>query len=297
MLSQSELTSLQKIINDDTKSFEDLKIFSNSFFNKSIHYKVGITLSILIKDNQLSLSQEISSFYILYCLSEDEREKGFFPLNSLIIDILKETKIKTKRIFLFELLKNKITNNKIKIKDYINYTEQFKNNKKLEDDINLEIIKLSNNKEKILEKDLYLNPMIHEKKITDKKINDINNNNVQLTSEEPLFYFFKSNYMSYYESSTNLFRNEPYWIFPMLKHNFIWENNTYDKISFLLNQLLSNTPLTNEDCKYIITTFSKNPNIIKNINFTPDQMMSLIEKNESLSFEILAVICRVCLNE
>ena len=296
MLSQSELTSLQKIINDDTKSFEDLKTFSNSFFSKSIHYKVGITLGMLIRDHQLSLSQEISSFYILYCLSENEREKGFNTLNSLIIDILKETKINTKKIFLFELLKNKITNNKIKIKDYIKYTEQLKNNKKLEDDINLEIIKLSNNKEKILKKDLYLNPMIHEKKITDKKINDINNN-VQLTSEEPLFYFFKSNYMSYYDSSTNLFRNEPFWIFPMLKHNFIWENNTYDKISFLLNQLLSNTPLSNEDCKYIITTVSKNPNIIKNINFTPDQMMILIEKNESLSFEILVVICRVCLNE
>ena len=296
MLSQSELTSLQKIINDDTKSFEDLKTFSNSFFSKSIHYKVGITLGMLIRDHQLSLSQEISSFYILYCLSENEREKGFNTLNSLIIDILKETKINTKKIFLFELLKNKITNNKIKIKDYIKYNEQLKNNKKLEDDINLEIIKLSNNKEKILKKDLYLNPMIHEKKITDKKINDINNN-VQLTSEEPLFYFFKSNYMSYYDSSTNLFRNEPYWIFPMLKHNFIWENNTYDKISFLLNQLLSNTPLSNEDCKYIITTVSKNPNIIKNINFTPDQMMILIEKNESLSFEILVVICRVCLNE
>ena len=296
MLSQSELTSLQKIINDDTKSFEDLKTFSNSFFSKSIHYKVGITLGMLIRDHQLSLSQEISSFYILYCLSENEREKGFNTLNSLIIDILKETKINTKKIFLFELLKNKITNNKIKIKDYIKYTEQLKNNKKLEDDINLEIIKLSNNKEKILKKDLYLNPMIHEKKITDKKINDINNN-VQLTSEEPLFYFFKSNYMSYYDSSTNLFRNEPFWIFPMLKHNFIWENNTYDKISFLLNQLISNTPLSNEDCKYIITTVSKNPNIIKNINFTPDQMMILIEKNESLSFEILVVICRVCLNE
>ena len=296
MLSQSELTSLQKIINDDTKSFEDLKTFSNSFFSKSIHYKVGITLGMLIRDHQLSLSQEISSFYILYCLSENEREKGFNTLNSLIIDILKETKINTKKIFLFELLKNKITNNKIKIKDYIKYTEQLKNNKKLEDDINLEIIKISNNKEKILKKDLYLNPMIHEKKITDKKINDINNN-VQLTSEEPLFYFFKSNYMSYYDSSTNLFRNEPYWIFPMLKHNFIWENNTYDKISFLLNQLISNTPLSNEDCKYIITTVSKNPNIIKNINFTPDQMMILIEKNESLSFEILVVICRVCLNE
>ena len=95
----------------------------------------------------------------------------------------------------------------------------------------------------------------------------------------------------------NFFKNEPCWIFPMLNHNYIWENNTYDKISFLLNQILSDTPLTKEDNKYIITTVNKNPNIIKNINFSPDQMMRLIEKDESLSFEILVVVCKVSLNE
>ena len=296
MLSQSELTTLQKLINDETMTFEDLKKNCQPFLDNSFIAKVALTLSMLIRDHQLSFSQEISSFYILYCLSEKEKDKGYYSFISLVIDILKETKLKIKKIFLIELLQNKIKNNKMKIKEYKEYVEQLENNKKLEEEINLEILKLNKDKVKFLQKDLYMNPILYEKKIIDKKNNDTKNN-IQLTSEEPFFHYFKSNYMSYYDSSVKIFKNEPYWIFPMLNHNYIWENNTYDKISFLLNQILANTPLTKEDNKYIIATVNKNPNIIKNINFTPEQMMCLIEKDESLSFEILVVICKVSLNE
>ena len=296
MLSQSELTTLQKLINDETMTFEDLKKNCQPFLDNSFIAKVALTLSMLIRDHQLSFSQEISSFYILYCLSEKEKDKGYYSFISLVIDILKETKLKTKKIFLIELLQNKIKNNKMKIKEYKEYVEQLENNKKLEEEINLEILKLNKDKVKFLQKDLYMNPILYEKKIIDIKKNDTKNN-IQLTSEEPFFHYFKSNYMSYYDSSVKIFKNEPYWIFPMLNHNYIWENNTYDKISFLLNQILANTPLTKEDNKYIIATVNKNPNIIKNINFTPEQMMCLIEKDESLSFEILVVICKVSLNE
>ena len=296
MLSQSELTTLQKLINDETMTFEDLKKSCQPFLDNSFIFKVGLTLSMLIRDHQLSFSQEISSFYILYCLSEKEKDKGYYSITSLVIDILKETKSKTKKIFLIELLQNKIKNQKMKIKEYKEYVEQLENNKKLEEEINLEILKLNKDKVKFLQKDLYMNPILYEKKIIDIKKNDTKNN-IQLTSEEPFFHYFKSNYMSYYDSSVIIFKNEPYWIFPMLNHNYIWENNTYDKISFLLNQILSNTPLTKEDNKFIITTVNKNPNIIKNINFTPEQMMCLIEKDESLSFEILVVVCKVSLNE
>ena len=296
MLSQSELTTLQKLINDETMTFEDLKKNCQPFLDNSFIFKVCLTLSMLIRDHQLSFSQEISSFYILYCLSEKEKDKGYYSITSLVIDILKETKSKTKKIFLIELLQNKIKNQKMKIKEYKEYVEQIENNKKLEEEINLEILKLNKDKVKFLQKDLYMNPILYEKKIIDIKKNDTKNN-IQLTSEEPFFHYFKSNYMSYYDSSVKIFKNEPYWIFPMLNHNYIWENNTYDKISFLLNQILSNTPLTKEDNKFIITTVNKNPNIIKNINFTPEQMMCLIEKDESLSFEILVVVCKVSLNE
>jgi len=105
--------------------------------------------------------------------------------------------------------------------------------------------------------------------------------------------------MSYYPLNSNrlLLNNELNWILPMLQHNFIWENSTYEKVKLLLNQLLNNTPLTKDEMKYIISAIKKNPNIIKQINFSPNQMMQLIEKDESLSFEILSIICKISLNE
>ena len=296
MLSQNELTSLQNIINDESKSFEDLKASFNSTFNKSTHFKIILTLNILIKDNQLNLSQEISSFYILYCLSDIENNFSYFY--SLAIDILKETKIKIIKVFLYELLNNTIQNHQMKIKDYIKFWEKNENYKNVEERINYGIQEIIKNKQNIKEKKIYISPIIY----TDNKNKNINDYIFQINSEKSLFNLVESNYMSYYpctynELSNNLFKNEPFWLFPMLKHNFIWENNTYDKVSFLLNQILSNNSITKEDNKFIISSITKNPNIIKNINFTPNQMMNLIEKNESLSFEILVIICKVSLNE
>ena len=104
--------------------------------------------------------------------------------------------------------------------------------------------------------------------------------------------------MSYYPfKSREIYKNEIKWILPRLKHNFIWENNCNDKIRFLLNQILEDCPVTNEEISYIITTIKKKPNTIKDINFTPKLMMELIEKDESLSFEILSVVCKISLNE
>ena len=297
MLSQKELASLQNIISDDSKSFEDLKALLNSTFDKSIHFKIILTLNILIRDNQLNLSQEISSFFILYCLSNIE--KNFTYFTSLAIDILKETKIRIKRIFLYELLNNTMQNHQMKIKDYIRNLEKNENFKNIEENINLNIQEMikkwDNNKKK---SDIYMTPIVY----IENNNKNINNYILQLNSEKSLFNLYKSNYMSYYpftynESSNNLFKAEPIWLFPMFKHNFIWENNTYDKISYLLNQILSNNPLTKEESKYIISSITKNPNIIKNINFTPNQMMNLIEKDEALSFEILVIICKISLNE
>ena len=296
MLSQNELTSLQNIINDESKSFEDLKASLNSIFNKSTHFKIILTLNVLIRDNQLNLYQEISSFFILYCLSDIE--KNFSFLYSLAVDILKETKLKIIKVFLYELLNNKIQNLQMKIKDYIKFWEKNENYKNVEEKINYEIQEIIKNKQNIIEKNIYITPIVY----IDIKNKDINNYIFQINSEKSLFNLYESNYMSYYpcvcnELSNNLFKNEPFWLFPMFKHNFIWENNTFDKITFLLNQILSNNSITKDDIKFIISSITKNPNLIKNINFTPEQMMNLIEKNESLSFEILVNICKVSLNE
>ena len=298
MLSSSELASLQDLLNDETKTFEDLKNIFNLFFDKSIHFKIWLTLNILIKEHHLNLFQEISSFYILYCISE--QEKTFSTFSSLAFEILKETKLRSKKIILKDFLTNKI-NNQMKIKEYIEFNEKNKNITINEEDIkDLEIIKMNNEKNKIFKKqNLCVSPMIPEKLITKNEINT-RDNITQFESRSEIFNFFESNYMSYYPYKSNneiLFKNELNWIMPLLKHNFIWENSSYEKVNFLLNQILNDTPLTSEENKYIISSILKNQNLIKYINFTPEKMMSLIEKDETLSFEILAIICKTSLNE
>ncbi len=294
MLTQDELANLQEIISDDTKTFEDLKNLFNNRFEKHAHFKVGLTLSILIKDHQLNLSQELSAFYILYCLSEKER--GFSPFESVVIDILKETKIKSKKIFLIDYIKNNILNTEMKIKDYIKFNEKNDNKRNIEEEISLISKKYKKEDKLAISNDFLINPFVQEKNI---KENKINNNVNKLAYQEKFFDFLEPNYMSYYPSRSNetLFNNELKWILPMLEHNFIWENTTFEKINFLLNKILNNTPLTKDENKYIISSISKNPNIIKQINFSPNKMMLLIEKDESLSFEILSVICKISLKE
>ena len=80
MLSTSELASLQNLLNDDNKTFEDLNRNINSTFDKSIHFKIYLTLNILIKENKLNISQEIAAFYILYCISNKEKIVHLFHL-------------------------------------------------------------------------------------------------------------------------------------------------------------------------------------------------------------------------
>ena len=292
MLSSNELENLQNLLKDDNKTFDDLKNSFYTLFDKSIHFKVGLTLSFLIKDHQLNLFQELSAFYILYILSD--KEKGFSPFQSLAFDVMKETNIKSKKIFLIDFLKNNIRNTDNKIKDYFIQNEKNENNNNIDEEIkNIELLK---NNIKI--NDFLINSVVSEKNIIDNKIN--NNFNInQLSPDEKVIHILEPNYMSYYPLNSNrlLLNNELNWILPMLQHNFIWENSTYEKVKLLLNQLLNNTPLTKDEMKYIISAIKKNPNIIKQINFSPNQMMQLIEKDESLSFEILSIICKISLNE
>ena len=105
--------------------------------------------------------------------------------------------------------------------------------------------------------------------------------------------------MSFYPTLSNniIFHNELKWILPGLKHNFIWENNCFDKIRYLINQILDNGAITTDEKNYVISSIKKKPNIINNINLTPKRMMELIEKDESLSFELLLIVCKTSLNE
>ena len=293
MLSANELASLQNLISDENKTFEDLRNYFNINFDKSIHFKVCLTLSILIKEHQLNLLQELSALYILYFISEQEKDSS--PFTSLVFEVLKESKINSKKLFLIDFLNNKIADNKLKIKDYLKIKQENVDNINIEEEIKK--IELNINNKKSIS-GITISPLVSEKKIFDNE-NNKSNNAINFIPGKESLNMFEPNYMSYFPIKNNdlLFKNELKWILPMLKHNFIWENSSYEKVNYLLNQILNDSPVTKEETKYIIFTISKNQNIIKCINFTPQKMMSLIEKNESLSFEILSIICKISLNE
>lgn len=309
MLSQSELATLQTIISEDNKTFDDLKLSFEAAFNKNDFFKIGLTLSLLIKDRQLNLYQEISAFYILFIMSFPDKDST--PFNSLALSVLKETKIKKKQKFLKDFLENKITYTDIKIKDFIEPLENieiycpselidYEENERAGGE---EISKIKEIGKEGRKGPPLINPVIIEKKITDnsgRKNSEIDLS--QLTTEETSFRYFESNYMSFYPGLFNnnrnkIFTNEPCWLLPMLNHKYIWENSTYDKISTLLNQILNNIPLSKDESKFIISAVEKNPSLIKNINFIPRQMMLLIEKDEPLASDILLIICKTSLNE
>jgi len=295
MLSVNDLSNVQNLIDDETITFDELITKFTTNFDNSKYFKICMTLEILIKDHQLNLFQEIVAFYILYYLNKEE--KGYSNFTSLVLKILKETKNKEKKIILLNLMEDKITNIQIKIIDYIKMIENIKIDKNIDKEIN-NIINEGYTHENN-NKDLYLiNPTVSEKKLSDNIL--IKQNDIQkYSSDKNNLKYIEPNYMLYYpiNSKQFIFKDELIFILPYLKHNFIWENNCFDKIRYLINQILDNGSITNDEIDYIISSIKKKPNIIKNINLTPQQMMELIEKDESLSFEILAIICKTSLNE
>ena len=295
MLSSNDLSNIQNLISDETITFDELISKFTSIFDSSKFFKISMTLEILIKDHQLNLFQEIVSFYILYYLNKEE--KGYSTFSSLVLKILKETKNKEKKIILINLLEEKFNNLQIKITDYIKMVENYKIDANIEKEIN-NIINEGYTHENNNKNNYLINPVLSEKKLIDNKV--VKSNDIQkFDLDKNNLKYIESNYMSYYPFNLKelIFKDELCWIIPTLKHNFIWENNCYDKIRYLINQILDNGSITNEEINYIISSINKKPNIIKNINLTPQQMMLLIEKDESLSFEILAIICKTSLNE
>ena len=295
MLSSNDLLNIQNLINNEAITFDEVISKITSTFDTSKYFKICMTLEILIKDHQLNLFQEIVAFYILYYLNKEE--KGYTTFSSLVLKILKETRNKEKKIILINLMENKMNNLQIKINDYIKMIENYKIDENIDKEINNIINEgythESNNKDNYL-----INPIVPEKGLKDNKIS-LTNNIKKFASDENNLKYIESNYMSYYPLHLKeiIFKNELIWIIPGLKHNFIWENNCFEKIRYLINQILDDNSITNEEINYIISSINKRPNIIKNINLTPEQLMQLIEKDESLSSEILLIICKISLNE
>ena len=295
MLSSNDLLNIQNLINNEAITFDEVISKITSTFDTSKYFKICMTLEILIKDHQLNLFQEIVAFYILYYLNKEE--KGYTTFSSLVLKILKETRNKEKKIILINLMEDKMNNLQLKINDYIKMIENYKIDENIDKEINNIINEgythENNNKDNYL-----INPIVPEKGLKDNKIS-LTNNIKKFASDENNLKYIESNYMSYYPLHLKeiIFKNELIWIIPGLKHNFIWENNCFEKIRYLINQILDDNSITNEEINYIISSINKKPNIIKNINLTPEQMMQLIEKDESLSSEILLIICKISLNE
>ena len=245
MLSTSELESLQNLISDENKTFEDLRNKFDSIFDKSLHFKVYLVLSILIKEHQLNLFQELSGLYILYSISEQEKDYSSF--SSFVIEVLKETKINSKKLFLIDLLNNKITDYKLKIKEYLQIKKESADNKNIEEEINKIELNIKNKKSLNIVNEITINPLVSEKKILDNEKG--NNNAINFYPGKESLNMFLPNYMSYYPIKDNelLFKNELKWILPTLKHNFIWENNSYEKVNYLLNQILNDSPVTKDE--------------------------------------------------
>lgn len=292
MLSLNELSNLQVLINDEKNTFGTLKNKINTLLDKSLYFKLIITLTILIKDQKLNLFQEIVAIYILYYLSE--KQKYIISPQEIAFYSLKKTKMETKKFLLCNFLKNKHPNWDDNIYQYVENASKNCDKVNSEDSYflyNLQKMYKYNNKLN----NLMINPIVDTKKIGE----NVSNIKFKTNNDDISLNFFETNYMEYYPSSSNniIFKNEANWIVPMLKHNYLWTNNSYEKLNYLLNQALNDTPLTKEDAKYIISTIEKNPNVIQNINFNPQKMMNLIEKNESVSFEILSVLCKISLNE
>ena len=289
MLSQSELTTLYNIISDETKSFELISETFQKTYSKSEQFKIGITLWFLIKDNLLNLSQRLSSFYILYDMYRNEKLQSI-PFIPIVLQTLNETKNKIEQKFLIDFIENKIEYSKTQINTYIEDTEK---------NININIPNLEdywknykNQTEKInkIIND-WMRPIIYEKK--ENKNNKLYNLN-QLTPIEVSMNYFEPNYMSFYPNiNYPFYEDEPLWIIPSLKHNFIYDfylTKEKDSISNILFKPFNNQIINQNEIDFIMNILNDNPNILSEINFNSEKFMLLIEKNDSFAFNILLKI-------
>jgi hypothetical protein len=145
----------------------------------------------------------------------------------------------------------------------------------------------------------WIRPVIYEKEENEKYKNIESMppfNFYQLTPEETSFNYFEPNYMTLYpNSSYPFYEDEPLWVMPTLKHEFIWDftmSPEQDTLSSILNKPLNNKPISEEQNRYLLDILSENPNILVEIQFTPDNLMKLIEKNSLLATEILFKISK-----
>ena len=298
MLSPNDLSNLYSLISDETKTFESISLNFQKTYSKSDQFKVCITLWYLIKENLLNLTQRICSFYLFYDIYRQESSPTT-PFIPILLESLENSKINGERKLLSDLLESNFTYSKMSIKEFI---ENNQNNEeiKLPD---MEILWKNYNitKEKVSKEiNDWIRPVLY-----DNNNNGINNiekspENLplfdlkQLSPEEISYNYFEPNFLTYYPNSNyQFYEDEPMWILPTLKYDFIWDftmSPIQETLANLINRPLKNKNLTEEQVNYILETIGENPNILKEINYTPDSLMKLIEKNDDLATQILLKI-------
>ena len=314
MLTQSELTSLHQIVSDDSKTFESIaQLFQNSF-EKFDQFKVGLSLWIMIKQNLLNLSQRLASFYIIYDMykQEDSKTTPFIPL---FLECLEKSTINIEKKMLKDLIEFNPFSAKITVHDFIENGKSMENIQIPENDLKQYWRMHESHKDKCIQENSdFISPVLYDNSDLEAEQNfgnkDIITNDVtqnvqnpenmpvfdisKMSPEELNFDSIEPNFLTYYPNSNNQFYDEePMWILPTLKYDFIWDFTMapiQDTLSNLLNKPLKNKILNEEQFNFIIETIEENPNILKEIGFKPDNLFELIEKNENLASEILCKI-------
>ena len=118
MISQKELSLLYQILSDDNQTFEKISESFENNFPKESYSKVGMSLSILLKDKLLNIHQRIISYYILYDISKKEKTESNTYL-SIILEMLKNSQNKNELNFLIDYLYNQINYLNITIQNYL----------------------------------------------------------------------------------------------------------------------------------------------------------------------------------
>ena len=305
MLSQNELSNLHEIISDDSKTFESIADNFQRSFTKLDQFKVGLSLWIMIKENLLNLSQRLASFYIIYDMyrQEDSKTTPFVPL---FLECLEKSTINCEKKMLKDLIEFNSPSAKITIREYIENGKNLENIEIPESEIEQYWRMHEVQKDKCILQDNteYISPVLYDN--TENENNNSSNNDItqneksqetmpafdisKMSPEELNFDSFEPNFLTYYPNSNQQFYNEePMWILPTLKYDFIWDFTMapiQDTLSNLLNKPLKNKSLNEEQFNFIIETIEENPNILKEIGFKPDNLFDLIEKNELLATEI-----------
>ena len=283
MLSQNELSNLHEIISDDSKTFESIADSFQKSFTKLDQFKVGLSLWIMIKENLLNLSQRLASFYIIYDMykQEDSQTTPFVPL---LLECFEKSTINIEKKMLKDLIGFNSPSPKITIREYIESGKNLGNIEISEKEMEQHWRMHASNKDRcIQENNDWISPVKSQENMP---VFDIS----KMSPEELNFDSFEPNFLTYYPNSNQQFYNdEPMWILPTLKYDFIWDFTMapiQDTLSNLLNKPLKNKPLNEEQFNFIIETIEENPNILKEIGFKPDNLFELIEKNESLATEI-----------